>query len=54
MNPDEITLDTPSKAFAFEKTARDLDKIKDLEVLRNVAKTYVKLYMKQQEVLKKL
>lgn len=54
MNPNEITLDTPSKAFAFEQTARDLDKIKDPEVLRNVAKTYVKLYMKQQEVLRKI
>ena len=54
MNPDEITLDTPSKAFAFEKAARDIDKIKDLDVLRTIAKAYVKLYMKQQEVLKKI
>jgi|TARA_B100001063_G_C16667708_1_gene504563 hypothetical protein len=54
MNPDEITLSTPSKAFAFEKSARDLDKIKDPEVLRNAAKTYIKLYLKQQEVLSKL
>lgn len=27
MDPNEITLSTPSKAFAFEKYARDLDKI---------------------------
>lgn len=54
MNPDEITLDTPSKEFAFEKAAREIDKIKDLEVLKNVAKSYVKLYMKQQEVLKRI
>ena len=54
MNPDEITLSTPSKAFAFEKSARDLDKIKDPEMLRNAAKTYIKLYLKQQEVLSKL
>lgn len=54
MNPDEITLSTPSKEFAFEKSARDLDKIKDPEVLRNAAKTYLKLYLKQQEVIGKI
>jgi len=54
MDPNEITLSTTSKAFAFEKYARDLDKIKDPEVLRNAAKAYIKLYLKQQEVLSKL
>jgi len=51
MNPDKITLSTPSKAFEFEKTARYMDKIKDPDELKTLAKAYLKLYLKQQEVI---
>lgn len=51
MNPSDIKLSTPSKLFAYEQYSRDIDKINDPEVLRNLAKSHIKLYLKQQEVL---
>jgi len=51
MDPDKITLDNISKLFEYEKLSRDLDSIDDIETLRNFAKSYAKLYFKQQEVI---
>ncbi len=51
MNHTEIELNTPSKSFQFEKLSRDIDKIEDLEVLREMTKCHIKLYLKQQEVV---
>jgi len=51
MDPAEIELNTTSKMFAYEKFARELDKVDDVETLRNIAKTQLKLYLKQQEVV---
>lgn len=54
MNPDEIILDTIGKMFEYEKLSRDIDSIDDIKLLRNFAKSYIKLYFKQQEVLSKI
>ena len=54
MDPSSITLSTPSKSFAYEQQAREIEKCSDLEELRNICKCYVKLYYKQQETLKGL
>ena len=54
MNPDDIQLETMSKLFEYEKISRDLDSIGDLETIKNIAKSYIKLYYKQQEVVSKL
>lgn len=54
MNPDDITLDTIGKQFAYEKVARDIESIVDLDALKNIAKSFAKLYYKQQEVVGKL
>lgn len=54
MNPDSIDLETMSKLFEFEKLSRDIDSISDIDELRNYAKSYIKLYFKQQEVVSKL
>jgi hypothetical protein len=51
MDPDKITLQNISKLFEYEKLARDIDSIDDLETLKNLAKSYIKLYFKQQEVV---
>tara|TARA_Y100001958_G_C21125495_1_gene468384 strand:- start:368 stop:577 length:210 start_codon:yes stop_codon:yes gene_type:complete len=51
LDPNSISLDKPSKSFEFEKVSRDLDKIDDANVLRDIAKCYIKLYLKQQETL---
>jgi len=53
MDPDSITLDNLYKSFEYEKLARDIDSIDDCDILRNYAKSYIKLYLKQQEVISK-
>jgi hypothetical protein len=54
MNPDEITIDSMGKMFAYEKVAREIEAVSDVEDLRNVAKSFAKLYYKQQEVVSAL
>ena len=54
MNPDDITLEKPSKSFEYEKISRDIEKINDIEVVKDMARCWVKLYLKQQETLAKL
>jgi hypothetical protein len=53
MNPDQIQLEDMNKMFEYEKLSRDIDSIDDLELLKNYAKSYIKLYLKQQEVVSK-
>jgi hypothetical protein len=54
MDPDKITLNQINKMFEYEKLSRDIDSIEDIETLRNLAKSYIKLYFRQQEVLTEL
>ena len=54
MDPDKITLENISKMFEYEKLSRDLDSICDIDTLRDYAKCYIKLYLKQQEVISKI
>lgn len=54
MHPDKIELENVSKLFEYEKLSRDIDTIGDIETLRTMSKAYIKLYLKQQEVLSKL
>lgn len=54
MDPDKVTLENLSKSFEYFKYASEIDVIDDLEQLRNIAKCYFKLYLKQQEVLANL
>jgi len=54
MDPDKISLENISKLFEYEKLSRDIDSIDDVETLRNLAKSYIKLYFSQQEVIANL
>ena len=54
MNPNSITLESIMKLFEYEKISRDIDSIDDIEIIKNFAKLYAKLYLKQQEVVSKL
>ena len=54
MDPDNIKLDNLSKSFEYFKVASEIDSISDLEDIRNIAKCYYKLYLKQQEVVAQL
>jgi len=51
MDPDKIELENLNKSFEYVKYALEIDNIDDIETLKNVAKSYYKLYLKQQEVL---
>jgi len=51
MNPDDIQLENLSKSFEYFKYCAEIDEIQDIEKLREIAKCYFKLYLKQQEVI---
>ena len=51
MDPDTIELKNLSKSFAYQKIASEIDNCNDREELRNVAKSFIKLYYKQQETM---
>ena len=50
MDPNEITLDELTKQFSYQKISNDIDAIDDISLVRNIAKSYAKLFLKQQEV----
>jgi hypothetical protein len=54
MDPDTIKLTSLNKSFEYEKLSRDIDNIDDIKSLRNLAKSYIKLYFSQQEILSNL
>lgn len=54
MNPDDVILENINKLFEYEKLSRDIDNIDDINLIKNFAKSYIKLYLKQQEVVSKL
>lgn len=51
MNPDKISLGDLSKNFEYHKCSLEIDSIDSIEDLKNIAKSYCKLYLKQQEVI---
>lgn len=51
MNPDDIKLEDLSKNFEYTKACMEIDSIDDVDSLKEISKAYMKLYMKQQEVL---
>ena len=51
MNPNDIELENLSKNFEYVKACMEIDSIDDIDALRNISKSYMNLYMKQQEVL---
>lgn len=51
MDPDKIELENLSKSFEYFKYASEIDEMDDIEMVKNVAKCYFKLYLKQQEVV---
>lgn len=53
MDPNEISLESISKMFEYEKHARVIDQMSKDELVK-FAKLYCKLYLKQQEVLSSL
>jgi hypothetical protein len=54
MNPDSIQLENLSKSFEYFKVSSEIDSLDDIEKIKNIAKCYYKLYLKQQEVVANL
>ena len=52
MDPDQIELKNLSKSFAYQQIATDIDNCNDRDMLKNIAKSFAKLYYKQQETMK--
>tara|TARA_B100002019_G_scaffold60650_2_gene51965 strand:+ start:19811 stop:19990 length:180 start_codon:yes stop_codon:yes gene_type:complete len=51
MDPNDIELKNLAKSFAYTKMASQIDECSDKEELRNIAKSFCKLYYKQQETI---
>ena len=49
MNPDDIQLTSIAKSFEYEKLAREVDTIEDIKLVKDMLKSYIKLYLKQKE-----
>jgi hypothetical protein len=54
MNPEIIELKNLTKSFEYFKFSNEIDSIDDVNDLKNIAKCYFKLYLKQQEVVSDL
>lgn len=51
MDPNSIELENLSKSFEYFKVSGEIDNIDDVNALKNIAKCYYKLYLKQQELM---
>ena len=51
MDPDSIELKNLSKMFTYQQIAKDIDNCDDRDMLKNIAKSFAKLYYKQQETI---
>ena len=50
MEIDEINLDTFVKSFEYERQSRIIENL-NIDELKKISRMYLKLYLKQQEVL---
>lgn len=51
MDPNDIEIKSLEKSFAYQKIASEIDSCNDIEMLKNIAKSFTKLYYKQQETM---
>jgi hypothetical protein len=54
MDPSSIILNSTHKLFQYERISREIDTCNDITELKNIAKSYVKLHLAQQEVISTL
>ena len=53
-DPNEIVLQSTAKLFEYEKLSRQIEECNDMEMLRDMARCWIKLYMKQQETMRNI
>mgnify|MGYP001165545646 FL=1 len=54
MNPAHVQLESPEKEFEYEKIARTVDRMDDIEEIKMMLKYTIKMGMKQTEVFSKM
>jgi hypothetical protein len=54
MDPDKIILENLSKNFEYERISREIDSCENIDQVKNIAKSYVKLHLKYQETIASL
>lgn len=54
MDPNDIVLENLTKNFEYERIAREIDSCENIDQVKNIAKSYVKLHLKYQETLASL
>ena len=54
MDPNEIVIESLTKNFEYERIAREIDSCKNIDQVKDIAKSYVKLHLKYQETLSSL
>jgi len=50
MDPSDIQLESTAKMFEYEKLSREIENCDDVDALKQLARSFVKLYLKHQEV----
>ena len=50
-DPSQITLESTAKLFEYERISREIEECSDIDTIKYMLRCYVKLYMKQQEVV---
>lgn len=51
MDPDDIKLESVSKLFEYEIISRQIDSSNNIDELKNICKSYVKLYFGLEEFI---
>lgn len=51
MHPNDIELENLSKNFEYHKLSSEIDSCDCIDTIKNLAKSYIKLYFKQQEII---
>ena len=51
MEQNDIEIKGLEKSFAYQKFASEIDSCDDRDMLKNIAKSFAKLYYKQQETI---
>ena len=53
-DPNEVVLQSTAKLFEYEKLSRQIEECNDIDVLKDMTRCWIKLFMKQQETVRNI
>ena len=53
-DPNEIVLESTTKLFEYEKLSRQIEGCDNIDILKDIARFSIKLFMKQQETVRNM